>query len=101
MAKLYVTEFSAQHTDQGRPVPVAYCPLITNNNVAITGGSVQSAVFSKNTNIIRVHSDAICSIKIGLNPTATTDDARFAQNQTEYFGFEAGQGFQIAVIQNV
>ncbi len=101
MATLYVTEFSAQHTDQGRPVPVAYCPLITNNNVAIGGGSVQSNPFSAQTNLIRVHADAICSIRIGLNPSASAADARMAQNQTEYFGFEAGKGFQIAVIINV
>lgn len=100
MAILYVTEFGAQHTDQGRPVPIAYCPAITENNVAIGGGSAQSNVFNANTNIIRVHSDAVCSIKIGLNPTATSADARMAQNQTEYFGFEAGKGFQIAVITN-
>lgn len=101
MALAYISEFSAQHTDQGRPVPVAYCPAITEYTVAIGGGSVQSPVFNANTNLIRVHSDAICSIKIGLNPTATTSNARMAQNQTEYFGFEAGKGFQIAVISNV
>ncbi len=96
-----MTEYSAQHTDQGRPVPVAYCPQVTTNNVAISGSHAESNPFGTNTNLIRVHSDVICSIKIGLNPVATTADPRFAANQTEYFGFEAGKGFAISVISNV
>lgn len=101
MALAYISEYTAQHTDQGRPVPVAYCPAIAEYTVAIGGGSTSSPVFQTSTNIIRVHSDAVCSIKIGLSPMATTNNARMAQNQTEYFGFEAGKGFQIAVISNV
>lgn len=101
MAVLYVTEYTAQHTDQGRPVPIAYCPpVVRSNNVAI-GGVASSLVFNNATSIIRIHADAICSIAIGINLTATTADARLAQNQTEYFGFEPGKGFSISVISNV
>lgn len=99
MATLYVTEFQFQHVDQGRPVPCAFGAPITNNNIAITGGSLQSNPFSANTFLIRVHSDAICSILVGTNPTVSTSDARMAANQTEYFGVQPGQ--IIAVISNV
>lgn len=102
MATLYVTEFSAQHTDQGRPVPISYCPaIVRSNNVAI-GAAASSLVLNVSTSIVRLHSDAICSIVIGKPPlTATTADARMAQNQTEYFGVEPGYGYVVSVIANV
>lgn len=66
--------------------------------VAIGGVSAQSAVFPDGTRLIRVHTDAICSIKIGANPTATADDKRMAANATEYFGVTPGH--KLAVITN-
>lgn len=101
MALLYVSEYTAQQVDQGKAVPIAFCPAIAEYTLAIGGGSVASPPFQTNTNIVRLHSDAVCSIKFGLNPTATATNARMAQNQTEYFGVEPAKSFQVAVITNV
>ena len=102
MAFLYVSEYTAQQTDQGKAVPIAFCPAIAEYTLAIGGGSVASPAFQPNTNIVRLHSDAVCSIKFGQNtPIATATNARMAQNQTEYFGVEPGQSFKVAVITNV
>lgn len=95
MAAVYIGE--VQSIRMGGPA--IQFPLIKEQVVAITASSTQSQVFSDNTFFIRVHTDAICSIKIGLNPTATTSTMRLAANQTEYFGVSPNQ--QIAVIQNV
>jgi hypothetical protein len=59
---------------------------------------VASAPFDPRTKFIRVHTDAICSIAIGVNPTAVATEMRMAANQTEYFG--VGANSKIAVITN-
>jgi len=93
MAKVYVTEFAAIDLNVSREPPLA------EQTVAIGGGSVQcSNAFHASTRVIRVHTDAICSVAIGGNPTATANTRRLAANQTEYFGAEGGH--KIAVITN-
>ena len=93
MAKVYVTEFAAIDLNVSREPPLA------EQTVAIGGGSVQcSNAFHASTRVIRVHTDAICSIALSGNPTATANTRRLAANQTEYFGVEGGQ--KIAVITN-
>lgn len=84
----------------GGTVAVAAGRPNQNNNVAI-GVAAQSAVFAANTRLIRVHADAICSVLLGSNPSATvsTADARMAANQTEYY--QVNPGDKIGVISNV
>lgn len=94
MATLYITEFSS--LDPSGSAAVA--PPVTGQTVAIAGASAQSAAFATNTRIIRVHTDVICSILIGSNPTATAAQARMAAGQTEYFVVKPGD--KIAVITN-
>lgn len=99
MAVLYVTEFDAPFIDLSKGMPMVFGPKLAVNNVAIGAGSVASAAFGANTKIIRVHTDAICSIAVGgAAPVATASDARMAANQTEYFYVKAGD--KIAVITN-
>lgn len=93
MATLYVTEFRMAGF-----VGVAKAPAVTDQAVAIAGASAQSAAFNGATTLIRVHTDAICSIAIGTNPTATAAKARLAANQTEYYAVNPGD--KIAVITN-
>jgi len=68
--------------------------------VAIAAGSAQSNAFSAATRIVRLHTDAVCSIKFGINPTATATSSRMAAGQTEYHGVLVGQSFKVAVISN-
>lgn len=78
---------------------VVQAPAVAEQTVAIGGASAQSAAFNAATKIIRVHTDAICSIKVGgTNPTATATTMRMAAGQVEYFGVAPGD--KIAVITN-
>lgn len=103
MATVYITEYAAQAADAGaNPVPAGQEPAIAHQTVAITVGSVQSAVLNARTRFVRVHTDAICSIKFGTNPTAVVTEERLAANATEFFGIAPDQlgALKIAVISN-
>lgn len=103
MAVLFVTEYGVQGRDMGGyRMVVPEEPPLANQTVAITAGSVQSSAFNANTRLIRVHTDAICSIEFGTNPTATTTTRRLAANTTEYFAVPAATAgtFKVAVIIN-
>lgn len=76
-----------------------YEPAAADQIVSISGSSTQSTVFGQNTTMVRIHTDAICSIVFGSNPTATSSSARLAANQTEYF--HVVPGHKVAVITNV
>jgi hypothetical protein len=100
MAKLYVTEFA----DVVRPPNSASPPFGALNSLVIDqapitfSASTQSAAFATGTKFVRVHTDSICSIAYGSNPTATTSSFRMAAGQTEYFGVNPGD--KLAVITN-
>lgn len=101
MAKLYLTEFAGPGMYGGGIVPVGYVGVWTenaNSPMGITASATTSAVFATNTSLVRVHVDATCSIKIGVTATATANNARMIQNQTEYFQVTPGQ--VISVITN-
>lgn len=98
MATLYVSEYSQAGTAGPGMLPVAAEPGATTQTVAIGGTSAQSSAFGTTTRFVRVHTDAICSIAFGSNPTATTAKLRMAANQTEYFAVRAGD--KVAVISN-
>lgn len=99
-ATVYIEEFANQPAPQSTVLwQAAKAPGITKQTVAIGGSSTQSAAFTSSTTLIRVHTDAICSIEIGgTNPTATVTSMRFAANQTEYF--VVNPGAKLAVITN-
>lgn len=96
MATAYITEYQ-KYSGSGTMFQAALEPAQKNQTVAITTNT-QSSAFGKNTYLIRVHVDAICSIEVGPNPTATTASKRMAANQTEYFAVLPFQ--KIAVITN-
>ena len=101
MAVLFVTEYARFGRDAaGYRVVIAEEPPVANQVVAIGAGSVQSSAFNPLTHFIRVSTDAICSIEIGANPTATTTTRRMPANTTEYFALPENTTFKIAVITN-
>ena len=105
MATLYVAEYRAlasvpsSQSFAPQPGQAPQEPPVAEQTVAITGSSTASTLFGGYTAMIRVNCDVVCSIAIGVNPTATTANKRLAANQTEYFGVVPGQ--RIAVITNV
>lgn len=100
MAKLYVTEFAdvVRPPNSASPPFGALQSLATDQAPITFSTSTQSAAFAATTRFIRIHTDSICSIAYGSNPTATTANFRMAAGQTEYFGVNPGD--KIAVISN-
>lgn len=93
MAKLYITEYSNSVGSVGKETAVT-----TQSPISFSGSSSQSSAFNAKTRMIRVHTDAICSIEVGKNPTATTSSKRMAANDTEYFFVNPAD--KLAVITN-
>jgi hypothetical protein len=105
MAVLYITEYAELGIGPaGRVGQMPKETPIVEQTVAIGAGSVQSSAFNAKTRFIRVHTDAICSVLLGANPTASATTGRMAAGQTEYrdvsAGSKSGTAFKIAVITN-
>lgn len=91
MASLYISEYQSQPIIRnGQMGGVALEPAIAVQKVALTGTSAQSSAFNAKTKFVRLHTDAICSILFGADPTAAATSPRMAANTTEYFGVNAG-----------
>lgn len=100
MAVLFITEYRKMALDRaGHPVPIGSEPSTTTQAVAIGGASAQSVALNAATQFVRLHCDAICHVKFGADPTATTSDMRFGAGQTEFFGCIGGH--KVAVIAGV
>lgn len=97
MATAYISEHSGAVLGVWIEVP-----KLVQNNVAITAGSLASNPFNQNTALVRIHVDAVCSVRFspgpGEVPVATTADMRFPSNYTEYFSVRPGD--MVAVIAN-
>lgn len=101
MTTLYITEYIATGTASGSVNPIAMEPPIHEQTIALTGSSAQSTTLLPQTNFVRLHSDSICSIEFGTNPTATLTTRRMAANQTEYFAIPSfGGPYKYAAIVN-
>lgn len=102
MATLYITEFAVQGRDAaGYLLPaVPLEPPVAEQTVAIGASSAQSNAFNASTSLIRVHTDAVCSLAVGTNPTAAASNRRMAIGQTEYCAVPVGKAFKLAVITN-
>ena len=104
MAVLYVTEYATIAIMQaGRVTQIPAEPPLAEQVVAIGAVSAQTAAFNAKTALVRVHTDAICGVTFGTNPTATVSNGtvgsgRMAATQTEYRGVPLGSSFKCAVI---
>lgn len=97
MGILYIREYTDAAVEAGNGVPVM-CEPGTDQSPITYSTTTQSAAFGTNTKFVRVHTDSICSIVFGANPTATTNAARMTAGSTEYFSVIAGQ--KVAAITN-
>lgn len=99
MSKLYVTEFVGADEKTNTVTPAARVVGMTDQTpVTISGTTAQSAAFGNGASLVRLHTDVICCVAFGTNPTATTSSMRMAANSTEYFAVSAGQSYKVAVI---
>jgi hypothetical protein len=98
MAILYVTEFRDQIRVEAGTSGIAKAPPVTEQTIAVSTAAQSTAAFNAATRLIRVHTDAICSIKIGTTVTATSVSARMVAGATEYFGVTPGD--QLSCVSN-
>ena len=101
MSYLYVEEFSILPVlDSGEALQAARQPALTTQKIDFSGGAAASAAFNRETNYVRLHTDAVCSYAFGTAPTATVSYPRMAAGQTEYFVVPKGQSHKVSVISN-
>lgn len=96
MGVLYITEYQ-KYSGSGTSFQAALEPEQASQKITYST-TTQSVALGKNTYLVRLHTDSICSVLVGANPTATTTNKRLAANQTEYFAVLPGQ--KIAAITN-
>jgi hypothetical protein len=69
--------------------------------VAVSTITLVSAAFQPSTNYIEMSTDQICSVAVGLNPTATVNNCRINANERlPLRGVQKGAGWQVSVITN-
>ena len=104
MAFLYITEHTQLPQYQGSNTPAPEMPPLATQRIDNTGATTQSAVFNSKARVIGLHTDSICSVEFGVNPTATTSSRRLAANSTEYFSIPShptvNGAMRLAVILN-
>ena len=101
MATLYIEEYAAAPIfSGGQMMQVAMQPPLARQTVSIGVGSVQSSAMNAGTKLVRVHTDVVCSVRFGTDPTAVATDARMAAGQTEYWSVPPGASYKVAVIEN-
>lgn len=104
MSILYITEFSNVGFTGGTSTQVAAQPANKEQAITISASSAQSNAFNPNTQLVRLHTDVICAIEFGTNPTAVANTggasatARMAANQTEYFTVPMTGTYKVAVV---
>jgi len=98
---LYVTEYAdAYHggsTDQASFVTE---PANADQAIDFTAGATASSAFKNNTRLVRITSNAICSVLFGTNPTATVNNSRMAAGTERIIGVPMGAGFKVSAITN-
>ena len=100
MSILYITEYSDVFSDKNaRAINIAAQPPVAEQAVTYTT-TTQSNAFNARTTYVRLHTDGICSVSFGTNPTATTTNARLAASQTEYFSVPQGASYKVAAVTN-
>lgn len=104
MATLYITEFA----DVGRvgmygpePLQIVAQPAKTVQIVTISTSSSSSATFAQGTQIVRLHTDAVCGVTFGTAPNASAaTSSRMASGSTEYYAVPLNASYKVAVITN-
>jgi hypothetical protein len=101
VATLYIREHTKQARDaNGLPTEVPSYPTNAEQTVAIGAASAASAAFQPSTTEVVLCSDAVCSIAVGANPTATASNWRLPANTPVTIGVPPNSGFKVAVITN-
>jgi hypothetical protein len=94
---LYITEYqSLARANNGPHVAAGQEPNVAEQQVSIGGTSTQSAAFNAKTGFVMIHTDAICALAFGNDPTAVANRHRMAAGEVRFYGVSPGQ--KVAVI---
>lgn len=104
MSKLYISEYARVCQASGPANAIVQAPEeppVATQVVDFTSGAAQSAAFNAKTRFVRLHADAVCSVRFGAAPTATASDPRLAAGQAELRGIPAdGTASKVSAIAN-
>ena len=104
MAVVYVNEYSKlgreAYGGPGTNIQAPLEPAIRTQTLAIGASSVQSLEFNKETTLVLLATDAICSYKVGTDPVAKAIDMRLAANTSQFIAVPPNSGLKVAVITN-
>lgn len=92
MAVLYIAEYASVANNANSEVPKA--PLLASQTLQVTGVQT-SAAFNDQTQLIEIHTDAVCFILIGAAPTATQTSMRMAAGETRRYGVTPGHKISV------
>lgn len=98
MASLYITEFGQALDERGGISDALQMPPLAEQKLAIGAGTIQSAAWNAATKIVRIETDAICSVAFGANPVASVANMRMAANDSLLC--RVSPGGKVAVIAN-
>jgi hypothetical protein len=100
MAKLYISEYATISALPNHSGQMPYEPPQAEQVIDFTSGAATSNPFRPLTRMVRLNCDATCSLLIGANPVATTQNGRLAADRTEFRGVPEGQNFRVSVVGN-
>lgn len=100
---LYIVEYDKlgreDYAGPGVAIQVGLEPAIAvQTPVAIGASSLQSVEFNKETRLVLLHTNAICHIRFGTDPAASTNSLRLPADSTVYFGVKKDSRLKVAVI---
>jgi hypothetical protein len=99
MAIVDISEYKELARDNaGTLIAAGKEPSTVNQQVPVTGASLQSQPLLDTTRFVRVHTDTACRVEFGGSPVASASSKRMAAGQTEFFGVTPGM--RVAVIQS-
>lgn len=80
---------------RGDGLPIVPPVLVEQSAMTATGTSAQSSAFGDGTSLVIVQSDEAIYVKVGNNPTATTNSYKLAAGAEQ--AFTAGAGQKVAI----
>ena len=100
MAKLFIAEYQNFAAAPNHLIQAPLEPASVEQVIDFTSGPAVSNPFSQSTRLIRLVSDAPCSVSIGINPSASAANGRMPADAVEYRGIPEGSAFKISVVSN-
>ena len=97
MSIVNVAEYAVLATNPNGGIQIPSGTPITVYDVAVSGSATAGPTFNPITKMVRLNVDVSCRVRMDQGNTVTASDARFAANQTEYWGVPAS-GMSISTL---